>query len=82
MARNFTATVLWGRLSTTCSNDTEIAQLAAPSHSRHQPVTDNGVKDGRSNWLAVTPNPLQVYITEPHERLVHITSAALQLRVQ
>ena len=28
-----------------------------PSCSRSQLATDKGVRDGRSNWLAVTPNP-------------------------
>ena len=44
-----TTTILWGQLSTTCSNVTEVAQWAAPSCSRPQPATDNGVRDGRSN---------------------------------
>ena len=37
---------LHSQLSTTCSNETEVVQLAAPSCSRPQPATDNGVRDG------------------------------------
>ena len=36
----------------------EVAHWAAPSSSRPQAPTDNGVSKGRSNWLAVTPHPL------------------------
>ena len=50
---------MWGQLSATCSNVTEVAQLGSPSCSRPQPATDNGVRDGRSNWLVVTPHPSQ-----------------------
>ena len=32
--------------------------MAAPSYIRPQPETDNGVREGRSNWLAVTPRVL------------------------
>ena len=48
---------MWGQWSTTCtcSNATEVAQWGAPSCSRPQSATDNGVRDGSSNWLAVTP---------------------------
>ena len=49
---------LWGPMSTTCSNATEVAQWATPSCSRPQPATDNGVRDGRSNRVAVNPSPL------------------------
>ena len=38
-----------GRLSNTSSYITEAARWAAPSCSRLQPATDNGVRDGRSN---------------------------------
>ena len=49
---------MWGQLSTTCRNDTEVAQLEAPCCSQPQPATDNGVRDGKSNWLlAVIPLP-------------------------
>ena len=44
---------MWSQLPT-CSNATEVAKWVAPSCSRSQPATDNGVRDGRSNWLAVT----------------------------
>ena len=50
---------MWGQLSTTCCNATEIAQWEALSCSRPQPATDNGIRDGRSNWQAVTSYPTQ-----------------------
>ena len=34
---------------------TKVAQLGAPSCSQPQPVTDNGVRNGRSNWLVAPP---------------------------
>ena len=34
---------------------TEVAQWGAPICSRPQPGTDNGVRDGRSNWLVTSP---------------------------
>ena len=37
--------VSWGQLSSSCSNATEVAQLAAPSCSRPQPAADNGVRE-------------------------------------
>ena len=49
---------LWGKLSTTFSNVTDVAQWATPSYSQPQPATDNGVRDGRSNWLTVTIIPM------------------------
>ena len=57
---------MWGQLSSTWSN-TEVAQWGAPSCSRPQPGTDNGVRDGRSNWL-VTPPPSWAVLLE---HLVH-----------
>ena len=50
---------MYGKLSTTCSNADEVSQWGAPSCSRPKPATNNGVKDGRSNWLAVIPHPTQ-----------------------
>ena len=44
---------MWVQLLTTCSNFTEVAQLGAPSCNQPQPAMDNGVRDGRSNWLVV-----------------------------
>ena len=41
----------------TYSNANEVAQWRAPSYSRPQSATDNGVGDRRSNWLAVTLTP-------------------------
>ena len=40
-------------------NATEVAQWVAPSCSRTQSATENVVRDVRSNWLAVTPHPLE-----------------------
>ena len=34
---------------------TEVAQFGTPSCSRPQSATDNGVRDGRSNWLVTLP---------------------------
>ena len=34
---------------------TEVAQWGAISCNRPQPATDNGVRDGRSNWLVALP---------------------------
>ena len=34
---------------------TEATQWEAPSCSQPQPATDNGVRDGRSNWLVAPP---------------------------
>ena len=36
---------------------TEVAQWGAPSCSQPQPAMDNGIRDGRSNWL-VAPSTL------------------------
>ena len=37
---------------------TEVAQWGTPSYSRPQPATDNGVRDGRSNWLVAPPTDM------------------------
>ena len=34
---------------------TEVAQCGAPSCSQPEPATDNGVRDGRFNWLVAPP---------------------------
>ena len=70
---------LWGQLSSACSNATEVALLAAPSFSRPQLATDNGVKDGRYNWLAVTSHPLQA--STPYKRHIHGANAIYIARV-
>ena len=44
---------------------TEVAQLRTHSCSRPQLVTDNGVRDGRSNCLVAPPPSLAVPL-EPH----------------
>ena len=36
---------------------TEVAHWGAPSCTQPQPATDNGVRDGRSNWLVALPTP-------------------------
>ena len=48
----------------------EVAQLATPSCGRPQPVTDNGVRYVRSNWLVVTPPPT-LNRAVPAERHLH-----------
>ena len=50
---------MWGQLSTTCSKNTEVAQWGTPSCNRPQPARDDGVSDGRSYLLTVTPHPIQ-----------------------
>ena len=47
----------------TCSNANKVAQWAIPSCSRPLLATVNGARDGSSNWLAVTPHPLQCSTT-------------------
>ena len=37
---------------------TEVAQWGTPGCSRPQPATDNGARDGRSNWLVAPPTRL------------------------
>ena len=60
---------MWGQLSTTCSNATEVAQWAAPSCSRLQPATDN---PARSNY-PLTPTIQRAVSTELH--VLHCASA-------
>ena len=48
---------MWGQLSTTCSNATDVTQWPAPSCSPPHPAMYNGVRDGKSNWLTVTLHP-------------------------
>ena len=52
---------MWGKLSTTCSNATEVARLGA-SCSRPQP----GVEDGGSSWPAATPTQHTAVILDLH----------------
>ena len=40
---------LSGQFSTTCKNDTELKEWAAPSCIRPQPAADNSVRDDRCN---------------------------------
>ena len=64
---------MWGQLSTTCSNATEVTQWGAPCCSRTQAATDNGVRDGRFNRLAITPT---VHRAVPHElHVLHVVKA-------
>ena len=48
-AMSYVKKVIWGQLSTTCSNSTEVAQCGAFCCSRPHLATDNGVRDGRFN---------------------------------
>ena len=61
------------------SNVTEVTQWAATSCSRLQSATDDGVSDGRANWLAATPTLKR---TVPRERHLHSASVALHESVQ
>ena len=56
----YSTTDCGGQLSTIFSNATEVAQSETPSCTRPQPDTDNGVRDGRSNRLALPPPSLAV----------------------
>ena len=58
---------------------TDVAQWAAPSCSRPQPATDNSIRDGRSNWLAVTPHPLQGSDPEFHKYISNVRWASQDL---
>ena len=62
---------MWFQLSTTCSNFTEVAQWEAPGCSHPQLATDNGVRDGRSNWLVAPP---------PYTRQYHMSSTYCTLQ--
>ena len=59
---------MWGQLSTTCNNATEVAQWGTPSCSKPRPATDNDVRDDRSNWLVAPPTLMG---SNP-DRLVHV----------
>ena len=45
---------------------TEVAQWGAPSCSQPQAATDNGVRDGRSNWLVAPPTRHRAIPPELH----------------
>ena len=64
---------MWGQLSTTCCNATEVPQWGASSCSRPQPAMENGVRDCRSNWLAITPTLQRAVSPELH--LLHGANA-------
>ena len=64
-------------LSTTSSNATEIAQWADPSCSLPQPAANNGVRDSKSNWLAVTPTIHKAVDPEFH---LHSANAGYNLQ--
>ena len=56
---------LWEQLSTTCSNAAEVTKWAAPSCNRPQPTMDNGVREGRSNLVAVITPTLYRTVARP-----------------
>ena len=62
----------WGQLLTTYNNATEVARWACSS--RPQPATDNGVRDGCSNLLALPL--LTLYSTVPSDRHLHMQLCA------
>ena len=64
---------MWVQLSTTCSNFTEVVQWGAPSCSQPQPAMDNGIRDGRSNWLVAPPT---LHRAVPPE--LHVLHTAMQ----
>ena len=68
---------MWVQLSTTCSNFTEVSQWGAPSCSQPKSATDNGVRDGRSNWL-VAPTTIHRAV---HFEL-HVLHTAMRARQQ
>ena len=53
---------------------TEVAQWRAPSCSQPQPATDNGVRDGRFNWLVAPPTLHRAVPPELH--VLHIAMRA------
>ena len=65
----------------TCSNATEVAQWAAPSCSLPHSATDNGIIDGRSNWLAVTP-PFPGAVPRPWQYPLSATFIELCLQIR
>ena len=69
---------LWFLSSTTCSNATAIVQWAPRSFSRPQLATDNGVRDGKSIWLAVTPKD---YRAVPSKRHFHCANESHKSRL-
>ena len=56
---------------------TEAAQWGAPSCSQPQPATDNGVRDGRSNWLVAPPT---LHRAVPPE--LHVLHTAMRAGLQ
>ena len=44
----------------------EVAECGAPSCSWPQPATDNGVRDGRCNWLVAPPTLHRAVLPELH----------------
>ena len=65
---------MWGQLSTTCSNATEVTQWGALSCSLPQATTDYGVRDGRSNW------PIDGRSVTPHLTLGSTPWAPVEMR--
>ena len=45
---------------------TEVAQWGAPSCNQPQPATDNGIREGRSNWLVAPPTLRRAVPPELH----------------
>ena len=50
---------------------TEVGQWGTPSCSRPQPTTDNGVREGRSNWLVAPPTLMGNTPWAPHDSINH-----------
>ena len=67
---------MWVQLSTACSNLLKSTKgNSYNSCSRPQPDTDNGVKDGISNWLVAHPPSLAVPPSAPRELEIGAVSA-------
>ena len=56
---------------------TEVAQWGAPSCSQPQPATDNGVRDGRFNWVVAPPT---LHRAVPPE--LHVLHTAMRAGLQ
>ena len=59
---------------------TKVAQWGAPSFIQPQPATDNGVRDGRSNWLVELPTLHRAVLPELH--VLHTAMGAASCKSQ
>ena len=66
---------------------TEVAKWGAPSCSQPQPATDNGIRDGRSNWLVAPPTlhravPPELHVLHTANHKTCCTESATSVRLQ